>query len=477
MESKKTPKHRRKKKRNSNISLEEKVLIKNVFEWVSAAVERERRGEQVFNDSRDKASITAKICNVSRREIFTIRQDVSDNEDENATNEMGRPRKSLDEFDQRALSRLILGYYKRNPPVLPTLDRIQTDCQEIPGFPLLSITTLYRMIKEMGFAVKKRESKMMVYQRMDVVAHRHRYLRAIEEYRAKDFTIYYQDETWCNANHTRQYIWQCENTEASELLAHTSWKGGLKVPCGSGQRLIVNDIGSKDGFLANCREVFVGKKNTQDYHNEMNGDHFENWWVEKVLPAVAVKSVIVIDNAKYHSRITEESKTPTTAWRKGEIQNWLVQRNVPIDEKDTKPILLTKAKNLNVQKEMVLEKSTRTYCNSSGKEIAILRLPIGHSELNPIELLWAQSKNEVARKNDKFNITSVRALMENALMNITPKNWENAIEHVKKVENAFRRIDFGESPIVERMIIEVGGESSSEAFSSNESSYDESDIL
>ena len=62
-------------------------------------------------------------------------------------------------------------------------------------------------------------------------------------------------------------------------------------------------------------------------------------------------------------------------------------------------------------------------------------------------------------------------------MNITPKNWENAIEHAKKVKIAFRRIDFGKSLIVERMIIEVGAELSTEAFSSNESSYDESDFL
>ena len=88
------------------------------------------------------------------------------------------------------------------------------------------------------------------------------------------------------------------------------------MPQGEGKRLIISHIGSEDGFLDGCGECFVGVKNTSDYHHEMNGDHFENWWEKKVLPGLPNKSVVLIDNAKYHSRQTEESKKPTTKWRK-----------------------------------------------------------------------------------------------------------------------------------------------------------------
>ena len=74
----------------------------------------------------------------------------------------------------------------------------------------------------------------------------------------------------------------------------------------------------------------------------------------------------------------------------------------------------------------------------------ILRLPIGHSELNPIELIWGLTKNKVARTNFKFNLTAVKNLMSNALNDVTAKDWSSAIEHVIKVENAFRKIDFGD---------------------------------
>ena len=173
---------------------------------------------------------------------------------------------------------------------------------------------------------------------------------------------------------------------------------------------------------------------------------------------------------------SDESKTPTTQWRKAEIQEWLTSKGKIYKPKDTKVILLSLAKEVFVRKEYVLERLTQDFCIESGRDIQILRLPIGHSELNPIELIWAQVKNEVARKNRDFNITGVQKLVEEALGNVTAGNWKKVIAHTHKVEAAFRRIDFGEEnipPTVDRMIIEVSSlesdeESSEDCFYSDE---------
>ena len=109
---------------------------------------------------------------------------------------------------------------------------------------------------------------------------RHKYLRRIKELREKDHRVFYQDETWCNANHTREFVWQMEDEEKS-LISDSQRKGGLKVPSGSGKRPIINNIGSSDGFLKDCGECFIGKKDTSDYHHEMNGPHFFEEWFEK----------------------------------------------------------------------------------------------------------------------------------------------------------------------------------------------------
>ena len=54
--------------------------------------------------------------------------------------------------------------------------------------------------------------------------------------------------------------------------------------------------------------------------------------------------------------------------------------------------------------------------------------------------------------------------MNDALDHVTPSNWASAIAHVEKVEDAFRKVDFQDNePIVEKMVIQVGGEDDSES--------------
>ena len=77
--------------------------------------------------------------------------------------------------------------------------------------------------------------------------------------------------------------------------------------------------------------------------------------VLSVLPKLPNKSVVIIDNAKYHSRQTEESRAPTSAWRVGQIRDWFTSKGKPFDAKDTKPILLGKSREMFVQKKMSLK--------------------------------------------------------------------------------------------------------------------------
>ena len=78
--------------------------------------------------------------------------------------------------------------------------------------------------------------KLKVYQRMDIVVERQIYLRKLRDLRASEYKIFYQDETWRNANHTRQYVWQARGND--NIISDTVWKGGVDVPSGSGQRLL-----------------------------------------------------------------------------------------------------------------------------------------------------------------------------------------------------------------------------------------------
>ena len=55
-----------------------------------------------------------------------------------------------------------------------------------------------------------------------------------------------------------------------------------------------------------------------DYHGQMDGSNFEKLYNKKLLPNLPSNSIIVMDNASYHSVQTD--RAPTTATRKADIQ-------------------------------------------------------------------------------------------------------------------------------------------------------------
>lgn len=91
--------------------------------------------------------------------------------------------------------------------------------------------------------------------------------------------------------------------------------------------MIIVGLGSEDDFLP-ISDVFIGNSKLSDYHHEMNWLHFEEWF-RKVLNTVPDKSVLVIDRASYHMAITDETRNPTTKWRKAELIDWLRKHQIP----------------------------------------------------------------------------------------------------------------------------------------------------
>ena len=178
-------------------------------------MKREKSGERVF-ESRSRAKETGKICGVSKTQVLRLKSKHDshhvdetgiEREISEVSKNMGRPRIELDDFNKTALSRLILGYYLKPQPEIPTLAKIHTDALKMPGFPAMSIATLSRWVTKLGFVCKRRNRKLQVYQRLDIVASRQRYLRRVRELKSAGYKVFYQDETWCNANHTRNFIW------------------------------------------------------------------------------------------------------------------------------------------------------------------------------------------------------------------------------------------------------------------------------
>ncbi|CAG2231032.1 unnamed protein product [Mytilus edulis] len=55
----------------------------------------------------------------------------------------------------------------------------------------------------------------------------------------------------------------------------------------------------------------------------MNKEHFTEWFRNTLLPKLPPRSVIIMDNAPYHSHLDSDSRVPDTSSNKSEISAWL----------------------------------------------------------------------------------------------------------------------------------------------------------
>ena len=108
--------------------------------------------------------------------------------------------------------------------------------------------------------------------------------------------------------------------------------GGLKITQGKGERSIVCHIGVQKGFVKPACLVFCGRKSLKDsdYHTEINSDVFLNWIEKKVFCNIPKSSVVVIDRATYHLKLTQQSAPAASNLKKAKLAQWLVDRNIKV---------------------------------------------------------------------------------------------------------------------------------------------------
>lgn len=226
-------------------------------------------------------------------------------------------------------------------------------------------------------------------------------------------------------------------------------------------------LGSSTGFVEGGQLIFQAVKSDGDYHSEMNAANFEKWF-KTILPKLHRGSVLVMDNASYHSRRAE--KVPTSGARKADIQKWLKEKNIPFGDKELKRCLVLKVRNeKHKYQTYVVDELAKQH------GVTVLRLPPYHCELNPIELIWAQVKGYVAQKNTTFKMADIKKLLPEAIQSVTSENWAKCEDHVRKEEDRMMALDQMIEDTEERFIIHVGEgdtSSSSSAYSASEYNSD-----
>ncbi len=152
----------------------------------------------------------------------------------------------------------------------------------------------------------------------------------------------------------------------------------------------------KAKLLPQTLEIFEGKnvsqkKETKDYHGVFNSEFFENWF-KKLLTCLEARNlentVIIMDNAQYHK--AKPANLPRSGAKKADLIAYATAHQIAFTCNNTALVLRGKIKewaDRNVELVVV------TLAKESGH--MVLYSPPYHSDLQPIELVWAIVKGEV----------------------------------------------------------------------------------
>ena len=354
----------------------------------------------------------------------------------------------MDDFDLCVVRRTVLGFYERKE--IPTLCKIKEELVEKIGFSGC-ISSLHKILLDIGFKFARVNGRKFLLEKNDIVAARTRFLRAMQQHKQSAHSIVYLDETWVNQNYTVGKCWIDTSTPEAT---------GVKPPTGKGGRLIILHAGTKDGFINNAELIFQAK-NYGDYHNQMNGKVFEEWFRMQLLPNIPPNSVIVMDNASYHSMQVE--KQPTSKWLKADIKNWLMKREAPINDDMSKAELYELAKKLRMDSKKYLIDAIAAEARHR-----IQRLPAYHCQYNAIELIWAQVKSYISKRNT-FKMADLRPLAKEAMSAVTPENGMQAV----KLAEQLQEHDTRQHKVVEMYVESFTKHLSESSDESSEGSSDE----
>lgn len=328
----------------------------------------------------------------------------------------------LGETGIEEIKALIYGMYDAKQ--VPTIATIKTHLLE-KSFPAnFSEETLRIILHRVGFTYKKLNKRCAIMQTPRLITWRTEYIRKIRQFRSENRNIVYLDETWYDTHDVITRGW-----------VDDSKKCRLDTPVARGKRIIILAAGNERGFIPGT--FVLSTKNIRDssadYHDDMNHQVFEDWLKNYLLPQLEPNSVIVMDNAPYHSR--QDRKIPNMGTKKADMVTFMEEENIPVpDERSTKKELLNIILNSDIDKEKsyTVDKLAR----ENGHEV--LRLPPYYCILNPIELVWSQLKHSVRKGNLTPSLSdSVVRLIRKEADNVTGNLWKNCIKHVIQCENAF----------------------------------------
>jgi transposase len=264
-----------------------------------------------------------------------------------------------------------------------------------------------RWLKKNGYRRGKRSDNIRLKEH--VAIKREQYLLEFIGNREKPpeqrYREVYLDESYCHQhhNHNDQCVYNPDDKldfqekRAQNRGARYCFLAAIQGP--NPRKEICVDPADQARLVPNSVMMFqpsTRKDSSGDYHKVFNGGNFIKWFKEQLLPNLGdTPCVIMMDNAAYHLVYSEHVPHPYKM-KKAELIEYLLSKGQSTTDQDGRqlPVLLLRAKV-----KAYIEKNEVSAVIELAREKfhKILFTPPYHSDLQPIELLWARIKGNVAR--------------------------------------------------------------------------------
>ena len=236
-----------------------------------------------------------------------------------------------------------------------------------------------------------------------------------------------------NKNHSgTDTAWYCSDWKNNPRLDR-SFGPSINKPAGKGERFIILNAVTKDGWVKHAQLVFQAHRRTGDYHGAMDEDNFSKWFITQLLPNIPDNAVIIMDNAPYHNMLLEDGVPPLSS-KKCVLQQWLHENNILFNEHFIRAQLMDLINQHRPVKIRKLDHMLQTNPLYKDRDIAILRTPQYHPELQPIEKCWGVMKQYMAQHCD-FTLTGLRKNLETAWTKITSDTLQGIMKKVAHWED------------------------------------------
>ncbi|XP_043262779.1 uncharacterized protein LOC122403884 [Colletes gigas] len=406
-------------KKGQTVRSEARTMVKKI----AAKCDEEASKGELLHPIQQANARVAEYTGLSIRTITRIRKESSTSEQGRLSSPGKKRPRSIGkchctEEEKKVIRNIIHEFYVEKK-IVPSAPKLLAAIREKIVFPW-ELDTLRQLLKSMGYTWKKSVNiRKILIEKPNIVAWRGKYLKAINQYRKANRNIIYIDETWADNTLSFGKCWQSEETL------------GIVKNMSSSHRYIIVHAGGKSGFVNNALLMFKANSTSGDYHGQMNAINFEKWMTEKLLPNIAPNSVIVMDNAPYHS--IQLNRPPSKYARKSDMMDWLLRNNVPYSE-DMKKYELVHLIEQHKGPEKIFKADEVLKCHGH----IVLRLPPYMCDLNPIELAWALIKRRIRERNPStLAVDELLALAEEAVNRTSVSEWENFCRHTEDLEKKY----------------------------------------